>query len=144
MFPVTGGLPQLSVVDVWTDHLLEASLPVFLLDKRLKFVVNVSSFGLEETRSRRKFVEEKEILLHSDFPVISLCRLFLKVFPLLHLLAVGERDAVDPLQTFGLCVALPVGGGVLSDGEGLDLASVSHVGTPTQVNQGAAPIHYTT
>ena len=30
------------------------------------------------------------------------------MLPLLHLLGVGERDAVDALQTLGLAVALPV------------------------------------
>ena len=37
------------------------------------------------------------------------------MLPLLHLLGVGERDAVDALQTLGLAVALPVRSRVLKN-----------------------------
>ena len=76
----------------------------------------MSTFGLEETRAWRQLVEEEQILLHSNLPVVSLGCLFLDVFPLLHLFALWEGDAVDPLQAFGLGVPLPVGSRILCDG----------------------------
>merc|ERR1719234_1025192 len=78
--PVAGGLPQLGVVDVWTDNLLKASLPVLLLDEGKELVVDVSALGLEKAGPWREFVEEEKILLNSDLPVVSLCCLLLEQF----------------------------------------------------------------
>lgn len=63
MVPVTGGLPQLRVVDVWGNNLLEASLPVLFPDKFNKAVVDCSSFRKEEARAGTQFVEEEQLLL---------------------------------------------------------------------------------
>jgi hypothetical protein len=45
--------------------------------------------------------------------VISLGRFLLERLPLLQLLRVRERDAVDTLQRLGLGVSFPVGGRIL-------------------------------
>lgn len=49
MLPMARGLPQLCVVDVWGDNLLESSLPILASDKLNQFVVDVSSSRQEET-----------------------------------------------------------------------------------------------
>lgn len=62
MRPVSGSLPQLGVVDVGGDDLLEAAFPVLLLDEADEGVVDVRAARLEEARARRQFVEEEQLL----------------------------------------------------------------------------------
>lgn len=50
--PVARGVPQLGVVDVGADHLLEPSLPVLLLQEGEELVVNVSSLGWKKQDPR--------------------------------------------------------------------------------------------
>ena len=49
----------------------------------------------------------------SQFAMVSLRRLLLDLLPLLELLRIGERDAVDALQAFPVGLALPVGRRIL-------------------------------
>lgn len=73
-------------------------------------VVDVSPFGQEEAAAWAEFVEEEELLVTPQFPVVALGCLLLPLLPVLHLLGVRERNAVDALQGLGIRVTLPVGG----------------------------------
>ena len=98
------------------SYLLESSLPVFLSDERNELVVDVSALRLEEAGPGTQLVEEEQILLPANLPVIPLGGLLLELFPLLHLFVVRETDPVDPLERFGVGLALPVCRRVLGDG----------------------------
>jgi hypothetical protein len=43
-------------------------------------------------------MEKEELLLNTNFAMVSLFGLFNKLFVLFHLLGIGERDAVNALQ----------------------------------------------
>ena len=73
--------------------------------------------------------------------MVSLGCFFLEVFPLLQLLRVRKRNAVNALQAFTVAVTLPVGCRVLGQLERLDLASVAHVRSAAQVDERAAPVN---
>ena len=74
-----------------------------------------SSCSYKYRRGQRseKVVHMGGVTHPAQFPMVSLCCLLLEVLPLLELFAVGEGDAVDPLESLRLVVALPVGGRVL-------------------------------
>lgn len=57
------------------DDLLIASLPVLFLDIRLEGVVDPRTVGQPEGAARGEGVEEEELLLHSEPPVVALGRL---------------------------------------------------------------------
>ena len=59
---------------------------------------------------------------------------------LFHLLAVGEGNAVNPLQRLVLAVAEEVSGGVLGDGERGDFASGGNVGAAAEVDEWPAAV----
>jgi len=83
-------------------------------------------------------MEEEQLLLATDFAVITLSRLLLKFLPLLELLRVGERDAVDALQCLSVSLTLPVGRGVLGDLQGLHLAGVTNMRSAAEIDQRTA------
>ena len=110
------------------------------LNKVNKSVVDESSFRKEEAAPGTELVEEEEFLLLSQFPVVPLSCLFLKVFPLLQLLGVWEADPVYPLEALRLSLAFPVRGGVLSDLVRFDLSCVPHMRPSTEINQRTTPV----
>ena len=113
VFPVSGGHPELAVVDVGRDHLLVAPLAVLLSDELHQHVVDVGASREEEAAAGTQLVEEEELLFPPQLAVVSLGGLLLEHLPLLQLLLVREGDAVDPLEGLSVRLALPVGGGVL-------------------------------
>jgi hypothetical protein len=138
--PVTRGEPKIFVENVGRDNLREATLAVLGADKLNQTVVDASAVGQPEGRSWGQLVEHQETLMLTDDTVVTLGGLLLEVNPLLEELLVGEGDTVDALQGIVLGISSPVGGGVLGNMEGLDLASVGKVGTPAKINQGAATV----
>jgi len=83
-------------------------------------------------------MEEEQLLLATDLAVIPLGRLLLQLLPLLELLGIGERDAVDTLQSLSVGLALPVRGGVLGDLQSLYLTGVADVGSTAEIDKRAA------
>lgn len=57
------------------DDLLVAPLPVLLLDVILEGVVDPRTVGQPEGASRGEGMEEEELLLHAEPPVVTLGRL---------------------------------------------------------------------
>ena len=71
VLPMAGRLPQLGVVHVGRADLIIPSLPVLGTQERLEGVVDPLTVREEETGARRKLMEEEELLLASDLPMIS-------------------------------------------------------------------------
>lgn len=115
MLPMAGGLPQFRIVNVWRDDLLEATLPVFLLQEFDQRVVDVCAARQEEARTRRKFVEKEQFLFTADFAMVSFGCFFLEFLPFFELFRVGEWDTVHTLQCFCVRFTFPVTGGVLKN-----------------------------
>lgn len=78
-----------------------------------EFVVDVRAGRVPKARAGRPLVEEEELVLSSELPVIALRRLLLQRLPLLELLLVRKRDAVHSLQRLGIRAPFPVGRRVL-------------------------------
>lgn len=95
--PMTGSLPEFSVVNVRRDDFLETSFPIFLLDELYEGVVDVGASRLEEARPRGEFVEEEQLLFFTDFPMVAFGRFFLDLLPLFQLFAVWETNPVHSL-----------------------------------------------
>lgn len=66
------------------------------------------SFGEEETAARTELMKEEEILITPQLPMIPLGSFLLEMLPLLQLLRVWERYAVDTLQRLSFTLALPI------------------------------------
>ena len=62
VIPVARGLPQLGVVDVGRDDLLEPTLPVLFAEELNELVVYVRALGLEEAGAGGELVEEEQVL----------------------------------------------------------------------------------
>ena len=70
VIPMSGDLPQLRVVQVGSHDLLEAALPVLLLDVVHELVVDVRALGLEEAGAGAELVEEEQVLLLKEIQEI--------------------------------------------------------------------------
>lgn len=105
VLPVTGLLPQGRVVHVWRQNLLVATLPVLGADIAGQGVVDGHAVGEEEAGTGRHLVEEEELLLLSNLAVVALGGLLEHLLVLVHLLLVGEGDAVDALEGVVLGIA---------------------------------------
>lgn len=77
VLPVTAYLPKLRVVDVGCDDLLKAAFPVLASHQFHQFIVNVRASREKEAAARRELVEKEELLLETQFPMVSLCSLLL-------------------------------------------------------------------
>jgi len=77
MLHVAGDFPKASVVDVGRNDLLEAPFPVLGTHQVDECVVNVGAFRVEKGRSGAKLVECEQLVLTTQFPVISSCCFFL-------------------------------------------------------------------
>lgn len=138
MLPMAGSHPELGIVNVGRNYLLEATFPVLSLNEVLQRIVNVSTARLKETGAWRQLMEEVEFLFSTDFTVIAFRSLRLYTFPFLQLLGFRKRNAVHPLQ--GLCIrlALPVGGRILGHLKSLHLARMPNMRSSTQIDQWTA------
>jgi len=90
---VSRSVPELDVVDVGRNNLLETPVTVLATDELHQGVVNMGSMWEEEARSGAEFVEEEELLLSTKFAVVVFGCFFLELLPFLQLLVVGKRDA---------------------------------------------------
>ena len=86
-------VPELDVVDVGRDNLLETTVTVLATDEFNQSIINVGSMWEEEARSGAEFVEEEELLLSTKFAVVVFGCFFLEFLPFLQLLVVWKRDA---------------------------------------------------
>eukprot|EP01136_Pigoraptor_vietnamica_P037807 Opistho-1_new@106270 len=141
MLPVARRLPQLRVVHVRRDDLLEAALHILAPNQCNEFVVNAGPVRQEEAAAGAQLVEKVQLLLLANLAVVSLGRLLLQLLPLGELLGVRERNAVHALQRLGLSVAFPVRSRALCDHERLDPARVAHMGPAAKVDERTAAIH---
>ena len=78
MVPMARSFPQLWIIHVGGDDLLEAALPVLLLDELQQLVVDVGALGLEKAGARWQLVEKEELLLDAQLSVVTLSCLFLE------------------------------------------------------------------
>ena len=74
---MAGSLPQLGVIHVGRYDLLEATLPILILDELEQLVVDVGALGLEKAGAGRELVEEEEVLLDAELTVVTLCSFLL-------------------------------------------------------------------
>ena len=113
VLPVSRGVPQLDVVHVGGHDLGVSALVVFALDKVHESVVDASTVGQEEARTRGQLVEEEKLLLLSDLAMVALGSLLQELLVLSHLLGVGERNTIDTLERVVLGITQEVGSRVL-------------------------------
>jgi hypothetical protein len=107
-------LPKLHVVNIWTDDLVESSLSVLVPYHVHKVVVDMGSLWKEEARSWGKFVEEEELLISSQFSMISFSCFLLHFLPLLQLLGIWKGNPVDTLKGLtAVCLPFPIARRVL-------------------------------
>ena len=113
----------------------------------------------EKHRTWRKLAEEKELLIYTNFSVISFSCFFQEFLMIHHSFLVRECNSIDTLQRVVVFVAAEVAGGVLDgrykhnegylratvrylhDLESLDLVCVLYVRTQAQVDERATLIH---
>mmetsp|Transcript_11401 Transcript_11401/g.13900 ORF Transcript_11401/g.13900 Transcript_11401/m.13900 type:complete len:405 (-) Transcript_11401:570-1784(-) len=138
---VTGLVPQVEVVDVGGDDFVIPPFPVMITDVIHEFLVDSSSVGQPEGRSRGEFVEHDQLLRVSDATMIAFLGFFLVFFPNFEHFLVGEGDSVHALQGIVGSLSEPAGGAVAGAGEGLHLAGVLHVRTAAEINEVAAAVH---
>ena len=141
VLPVSGALPELGVVHVWGDDLLEAPLRVLGPDEGNEGVVDPGTAWEEEAAARAELVEEEELLVPAYEAVIALLGLLAPLLPLGEALVVVEGDAVDTLEDLVFGLAKPVARGVPVHGVGLDAAGVGDVRAEAEIDQGAAAVH---
>lgn len=89
------------------------SLPVLLLDEVHQCVVDTYTVWEPETTSRRNLIEEPQVLLLSNLPVVTLRSFLEELLVFCELLGIGEGDAVYPLKGVVIGVAEPVRCGML-------------------------------
>lgn len=157
VLPVTRSLPKVGVKDVWRSDFGETTLEIFFLDKCHQGVVDSHTHGQEERTSGRKVVKDEQLLVLTDFSVVSLSGFLKILFVFFHLSIVGERHAVDSLESVVLGITKEVRRRVLvqyhqqmfniqfalshlGDGQGLNTASMRNMRTKTQVNQRATSV----
>jgi len=63
VLPVARALPELGIVHVGSDDLLEATLPVVAAHELNKGVVDACAVGQEEAAARAELVEKEELVL---------------------------------------------------------------------------------
>lgn len=80
------------------------------LDEPQNSVVYPHPHGQEKRASWTQIAKHPQLLVLADPPVISLGRLLEVLLVLRHLLRIGERHAVDPLECVVFRVAEEVGG----------------------------------
>lgn len=90
MLPVAGRLPQFGIVDIRRDDFVESTLSIFGFNEVDECVVDVCAVWLKETRARRQFVEEKQLLILTDFAVVALRCFRLLFLPFFQLLVTGK------------------------------------------------------
>eukprot|EP00760_Papus_ankaliazontas_P030251 PhM_4_TR468/c1_g1_i2/m.80221 len=138
---VTGDLPELRVVHVGRDDLLEAAAAVLAAHELRERVVDAGAVLEEERGAGRELVPRPELLVAADGAVVALGGLFHERLPLLEHLLLREGDAVHTLQRGVLRLAEEVRGRVARDGEALDAARVRQVGPAAGVDKVAAAVH---
>ena len=77
MIPMARSFPQLGIIHVGRDDLLEPALPILFLDELQQLVVYVGALRLEKAGARRQLVEKEQLLLDAEFSVVTLSCLFL-------------------------------------------------------------------
>mmetsp|Transcript_10181 Transcript_10181/g.25475 ORF Transcript_10181/g.25475 Transcript_10181/m.25475 type:complete len:200 (+) Transcript_10181:1221-1820(+) len=136
-----GLFEELCRVDVWCDDLVEAALAILRTHQLLEPVVDPSAVvGPEARPGRHHAIEEEQVLLLADPPVIAFFRLLESPLVLLQLLRRREGDTVDALQRVIVCRSKPVSRRILHHREGLHAPSRWQVWPTAQVDQIAAAV----
>mmetsp|Transcript_6579 Transcript_6579/g.10253 ORF Transcript_6579/g.10253 Transcript_6579/m.10253 type:complete len:237 (-) Transcript_6579:906-1616(-) len=128
-------MPQIQVVNVWSDDFIVSTIPVLLSNKLNEFVVNTAPMRKPKGRSSRQIVKHNKLLLGSNASVVTFLSLFHIFLPHFKLLLVGEGNTVKTLQRVVVGVTQPVRCRVSRGGKRLDLASVRHMRATTQIDQ---------
>lgn len=140
VLPVTRGTPQVNVVNVGGDDLLEATAAVLGADELLEAVVNAGAVREHEGRARGVLMPHEELLVLSNETMVTLRSKTTQLKVLIELLLLGEGDTIDALQRVVLLVSLPVGRGVVGHREGLDLRGVREMRATAQVDEGTTTV----
>ena len=103
-------------------------------------VVDARAVRKPHARAGRELVEEEELLLLADPPVIPFSRELERGVVLLELLGLGEGDAVDALERVVVLVAEEVRGRVLEHVERLDSVRVGNVRPDAEIDHRPAAV----
>jgi hypothetical protein len=90
--------------------------------------------GEPEGAPRGELMVTEQVLILANESVISLGSLLDEGDVLIKLFLGGESDTIDSLQGIIGCLSKPVSRRVLEDLEGLDSASVWHVGASAEID----------
>mmetsp|Transcript_3792 Transcript_3792/g.4275 ORF Transcript_3792/g.4275 Transcript_3792/m.4275 type:complete len:638 (+) Transcript_3792:646-2559(+) len=137
---VPGGMPEVKVVNIGSDHLSVLILPVLLSDESKKVVVEACSVGEEEAATRGQVVEEEEFVVQAHNAMVSLLCLLNTLLILSHQLLIREGDTVHALKRFLLYISTPVSSGARVDCHSRDVARGRDVRSTAEINQGSVTV----
>ena len=140
VLPVARLLPEPLVDEDRRRDLLVATRVQHLAHEPLQLAHERPAVRQPHRRARRHIVEDVEVELAAELPVVALLRFLEPPDVLLELLLGGPRGAVDPLEHRVPLVAAPVGARGREELEVLHVARGRDVGPAAEVDEVALPV----
>jgi len=95
---VSGGLPQVDVEHIGTDHFIKASEDLLPPDDGHHLVLEAGAISQEKISSRRVWINHEQFLLLPQAAVVSALGFLNSVDLLIQLFFCGEGCTLDPLK----------------------------------------------